>query len=592
MNIFNDVKEIVLGAVAALQAAGTLPADLDASRVTVEPPRDPEHGDMATNAALVLAKPAGLAPRALAEALVRSLAQAPGISEVSVAGPGFINLRLQPALWQASVGAILRLGTAYGASSMGAGERVNVEFVSANPTGPMHVGHGRGAVFGDALAALLTKAGYAVTREYYVNDAGAQVDALARALHARYRVARGALSEEGFQALLAERAIEYGGDYLIPAAEALAAAEGDRWLDQPESAWLAPLRDFAIDRMMELIREDLALLGVHHDVFTSERALVRAGRVERLLGDLEERDLVYVGVLEPPKGKVPEDWEPRPQTLFRATRYGDEVDRPLRKSDGSWTYFASDIAYHADKVERGFFNLINVLGADHGGYVKRLSAAVKAVSDDKGSLDVKLIQLVKLLDNGEPVKMSKRAGTFITLREVVEAVGKDVVRFIMLTRRNDATLDFDYARVTETTRENPVFYVQYAHARACSVRRHATEAFAGRDLSPATLAATCDVARLGAPEELALIRLLAGWPRLVESAAEAHEPHRVAFYLADLAAAFHGLWNRGNEHAELRFLLPDDEATSLARLALVQAVATVIASGLEIFGVHPKEEMR
>ncbi|GEO82794.1 arginine--tRNA ligase [Pararhodospirillum oryzae] len=592
MNLFTDVKDRVLAAVATLQAEDFLPRDLDLARVSVEPPRDPEHGDMATNAALVLAKPARMAPRALAERLAALLAQADGLEEATVAGPGFINLRLKPALWQASARAILKAGIAYGDSTLGAGQPVNVEFVSANPTGPMHVGHGRGAVFGDALAALLAKAGFAVTREYYVNDAGAQVDSLARAVHARYLMALGHLSEDAFQARLAAREIEYGGDYLVPVAEELAQRDGERWVDAPIEAWLPEIRALAIERMMALIREDLDVLGVHHDVFTSERALVEAGRVGRLLADLEQRDLVYVGVLEPPKGKTPEDWEPRPQTLFRATRYGDEVDRPLRKSDGSWTYFASDIAYHADKVDRGFHNLINVLGADHGGYVKRLDAAVKAVSDNAATLDVKLIQLVKLLDDGEPVKMSKRAGTFITLREVVDTVGKDVVRFIMLTRRNDAPLDFDYARVTEKTRDNPVFYVQYAHARACSVRRHAQEAFPGRDVSPAALAAQVDFSRLDSPEELALMRLLAGWPRLVESAAEAHEPHRVAFYLNDVAAAFHGLWNRGNEQAELRFLLPDDEALSWARLALVQAVATVIASGLSIFGVEPKEEMR
>jgi arginyl-tRNA synthetase len=592
MNIFNDLKLVVLDVIEALKAKGALPADLDASRVTMEPPRDPSHGDMATNAAMILGKAAGMKPKDLADLLVVGLAEAPLVAEASVAGPGFINIRLKPEVWLTVLKAVLETGPSFGASTMGAGQAINVEFVSANPTGPMHVGHGRGAVFGDALAALLTKAGWAVTKEYYVNDAGAQVDALARAIHARYRVIRGALSPAAFTAMLEAKEIEYGGDYLVPVAEEIARNDGDAWVDKDEAEWLAPFRDLGIARMLDLIREDLALLGVRHDVFTSERELVRAGRVDELLGELEGRDLVYVGVLEPPKGKTPDDWEPRPQTLFRATQYGDDVDRPLKKSDGTWTYFASDIAYHHDKYKRGFKEMINVLGADHGGYVKRLKAAVKAVSDGVGELDVKLIQLVKLMNNGEPVKMSKRSGTFITLREVVEEVGKDVVRFIMLTRKNDAALDFDYAKVKEKTRDNPVFYVQYAHARSNSVKRHAQAAFPDRDLSPVALAASADFSLLDAEEELAMVRLLAGWPRLVESAAEAHEPHRVAFYLGDVAAAFHGLWNRGNDNAQLRFFLPENEAVSLARLALVQAVVTVIASGLEIFGVEPVEEMQ
>ncbi|ABC22579.1 arginine--tRNA ligase [Rhodospirillum rubrum] len=592
MNVFHDIKETVLAQVAALQAEGRLPEGLETGRVAVEPPREAAHGDMATNAAMVLAKPAGLAPRAVAEMLVEKLVGVDGIVAAETAGPGFINLRLDPKIWRKTLKTVLTLGTAFGASTMGRGAAVNVEFVSANPTGPMHVGHGRGAVFGDALAALLVKAGWAVTREYYVNDAGAQVDSLARALYARYRVAVGDLDEAAFAAMLAAREIEYGGDYLVPVAADIAQADGTRWTTVAESDWLPAFRAIGIERMLALIKEDLAALGVVHDVFTSEQALVRAGRVDEMMTDLESRDLVYVGTLEPPKGKTPDDWEPRPQTLFRATGFGDEVDRPLKKSDGSWTYFASDIAYHHDKFKRGFLGMINVLGADHGGYVKRLKAAVKAVSNGEAELDVKLVQLVKLLDNGEPVKMSKRAGTFITLREVVDEVGKDVVRFIMLTRKNDAALDFDYARVTEKTRDNPVFYVQYAHARACSVARHAAQTFPGRDLSAAALAATADLDLLDADEEMAMVRLLAGWPRLVESAAEAHEPHRVAFYLGEVAAAFHGLWNRGNDNAELRFLLPTDEARSLARLALVQAVASVIASGLEIFGVEPVKEMR
>ncbi len=593
MNVFKELKSVVESCLHALQAAGTLPGGLSFERVAVEPPRDPSHGDMATNAAMVLAKPAGLKPRDLAQALAERLAAADGILSAEVAGPGFINLRLDPALWLSALKAILVTGPSVGASDMGAGRKVNVEFVSANPTGPMHVGHARGAVVGDALCALLVKAGYDVTREYYINDAGAQVNALARAVHARYLMARGRLTEEAFAAMLAAKEVEYGGDYLVPLGREIADQDGDRWEEAPEEEWLVPFRERAITSMMALIREDLDALGVRFDVFTSERALVDAGAVQAMITELEGRDLVYTGVLEPPKGKVPEDWEPRPQMLFRSTAYGDEVDRPLRKSDGSWTYFASDIACHHDKFVRGFNEMIDIFGADHGGYVKRMQAAVRAVSNDAASLDVKLCQLVKVLKNGEPVKMSKRAGNFITLREVVDEVGKDVTRFIMLTRKNDASLDFDYARVTEKTRENPVFYVQYAHARSYSVLRHAAETFPGRDLSAAALAegAALDLLAAG-EEEMAVIRLLAGWPRLVESAAEAHEPHRVAFYLAEVAAAFHSLWNRGNDDAELRFLLPDDEATTLARLALVRGVATVIASGLDIFGVEPLEEMR
>ncbi|WP_413203614.1 arginine--tRNA ligase [Rhodospirillum sp. A1_3_36] len=592
MNVFNEVKAVVLDVVEVLKAEGTLPAELDASRVTMEPPRDPSHGDMATNAAMVLGKAAKMKPRDLAELLVGKLVQADLVSDAEVAGPGFINIRLKSEAWLNVLKVVLETGPAFGASTMGGGAAVNVEFVSANPTGPMHVGHGRGAVYGDALASLLSKAGWAVTKEYYVNDAGAQVDALARAVYARYRVVLGELSEEAFAAMLAAKEIEYGGDYLVPLAKDIAADEGAVWLGKEEVEWLPHFRDRGIESMLALIKEDLGAMGVTHDVFTSERDLVRAGRVDELLAELENRDLIYVGELEPPKGKLPDDWEPRPQTLFRATQYGDDVDRPLKKSDGTWTYFASDIAYHHDKYKRGFKEMINILGADHGGYVKRLKAAVKAVSDGQGELDVKLIQLVKLMNKGEPVKMSKRAGTFITLREVVDEVGKDVVRFIMLTRKNDAALDFDYAKVTEKTRDNPVFYVQYAYARSQSVKRLAMEAFSGRDLSPEALAQSADLSLLDAEEELAMVRLLAGWPRLVESAAEAHEPHRVAFYLGEVAAAFHGLWNRGNDDAQLRFFLPENEQMSLARLALVQAVATVIASGLEIFGVEPVKEMR
>ncbi len=558
--------------------AGELPPGLDLGAPTVTPPRDPAHGDVATNAALALARPAGRKPRDIAEPLARRLTRHDEVASAEVAGPGFINLRLAPAFWQGHLAALLAAGPAYGGSQLGGGESVNVEYVSANPTGPLHVGHARGAVFGDALAALLEKAGFRVTREYYINDAGAQVEALARSLHLRYRQALG--QEIGdFPAGL------YPGEYLIEVGRALAERDGERWLTAPESEWLEPLRDFAGAAMMDMVQDDLAALGISQDVFSSERALVEGGKVDSTLAQLEARDLIYQGVLDPPKGKKPDDWEPRPQTLFRATSFGDDVDRPLAKSDGSWTYFATDMAYHRDKVERGFASLIDVWGADHGGYVKRMKAAVSALSQGRVELDVKLCQMVKLSRGGEPVKMSKRTGSFVTLRDVVDEVGRDVVRFIMLTRRNDAPLEFDFTAVTEQSRDNPVFYVQYAHARACSVLRQAPAAFA-QPLPQAELSF------LTHEDELALIKLLAGWPQLVESAAAAHEPHRVAFFLHDVAAAFHQLWNRGKGENDLRFIIAEDAALTVARLALVRGVAAVIASGLAIMGVTPVEEMR
>jgi arginyl-tRNA synthetase len=583
-NLFRDFQSLVLAELDAMVQAGELPPGLDYSRVAVEPPRDLAHGDIATNAAMVLAKAAGKNPRDMAQALALRLRRHADVVSAEPAGPGFLNLRLADAYWQDRLRDILQAGVAWGDSTFGQGRRVNVEYVSANPTGPMHVGHGRGAVVGDALAGLLEKAGFSVTREYYINDAGAQVDILARSLHLRYREALGEAIgpiPEGY----------YPGDYLIPPARKLAGIHGRRWLDAPESEWLPALRLYATSEMMELIREDLAALGVVHAVFTSERKLVEEGAVDRALAYLEERDLIYTGVLEPPKGKTPEDWEPRPQTLFRATQFGDDVDRPLKKSDGSWTYFATDIAYHLNKFARGFPVMIDVWGADHGGYVKRMGAAVKAVTGGEGELDVKLCQMVSLLKDGEPYKMSKRAGTFVTLRDVIDEVGKDVVRFIMLTRKNDAQLDFDLVKVTEQSRDNPVFYVQYAHARARSVLRHAAQLFPDADLSPQGLGRVA-LDALTDPAELGLIKLMAAWPRIVEGAAEAHEPHRLAFYLQDLAAAFHGLWNRGKDETELRFLLPDDRAASMARLALVQGVAFAVASGLQAFGVEPVEEMR
>jgi arginyl-tRNA synthetase len=584
MNIFKKLKDDIVAIVEDLARAGSLPAGLETDRVACEPPREAAHGDISTNAAMVLAKPAGMKPRDLAELLISKIKALPGVVGAEAAGPGFINLRLADSVWHARLAELLAEGTAYGDSTMGAGRRVNVEYVSANPTGPMHVGHSRGAVVGDALALLLQKAGFDVTKEYYINDAGAQVDVLARSAHLRYREALGEEIGEIPEGL-------YPGEYLKPVGVALAGRDGRKWLEVPEAEWLPEVRAFAIDAMMALIRQDLAALGVKHDIFTSERSLVEGGKVEGAKAFLEERGLVYTGVLEPPKGKLPDDWEPRPQTLFRATQFGDDVDRPLKKSDGSWTYFAADIAYHKDKFDRGFAEMIDVWGADHGGYVKRMQAAVKATTDGKGSLDVKLAQLVNLLKDGEPVKMSKRAGNFVTLRDVVEEVGKDVVRFIMLTRKNDAHLDFDLAKVLEQSRDNPVFYVQYAHARCHSVLRHGQEMFPGQDLSGGALASG-PLARLADPSEIGLIKQMAGWPRLVESAAEAHEPHRVAFFLYDLAASFHALWNKGKDEAQLRFLLAEDRELSLARLALVRGVAVTIASGLQTFGVVPVEEMR
>jgi arginyl-tRNA synthetase len=585
MNLFKYFLDEVKLEVERLAGAGALPPGLDLGRIAVEPTRDPAHGDISTNAAMVLAKPAGKNPRELAALLADALRGHAAVTGAEVAGPGFVNLRLGDAFWHARLAEILRVGTAYGDSTMGGGRQVNVEYVSANPTGPLHVGHARGAVVGDVLAALLEKSGYAVCREYYINDAGAQVDVLARSTHLRYREALGetiAAIPDGL----------YPGDYLKETGRALAARDGDRWLTVPESEWLGPVRSFAVAAMMALIREDLAAIGISHAVFTSERAIVEAGMIEAAVETLEKAGLVYVGTLEPPKGKpAPEDWEPRPQTLFRSTAYGDDVDRPLKKADGSWAYIAPDIAYHLDKFRRGFLHMIVVLGADHVGYVKRMKAAVAALTGGQGDFDVKLCQLVNLFDKGEPVRMSKRAGTFVTLREVVDEVGKDVFRFMMLTRRNDQTLDFDFAKVTEQSKDNQVFYVQYAHARASSVLRHAAAEFPGIDIASAALAAA-PLDRLADPAELALIRLLAGWPRLVESAAEAHEPHRIAFYLGEVAAGFHGLWNKGKEAASLRFLIAEDLAVTTARLALVQAVALIIASGLRIFGVEPVEEMR
>ncbi|MEM7599242.1 MAG: arginine--tRNA ligase [Pseudomonadota bacterium] len=581
MQLFSDIRQLVLSAIADLQGSGDLPDDLNTDPITVEPPRDAAHGDMATNAAMVLAKPAQMKPRDIAEKLAAALGQDARITSAEVAGPGFLNLRLAEGVWQDVIRAVLEKGAEFGRSDMGLGQKVNVEYVSANPTGPLHVGHTRGAVFGDALASLLDHAGFDVTREYYINDGGAQVDVLARSVYLRYLEAHG-------QAVAFEDGT-YPGDYLVPVGEALKAKVGDAFVDQDEQVWLEEVRDFATDAMMDLIRSDLAALGVKMDVFYSEKSLYGTGRIEEALSALEAKGLIYEGVLEPPKGKLPEDWEPREQTLFKSTEHGDDVDRPVKKSDGAWTYFAPDIAYHYDKVSRGFDALIDVFGADHGGYVKRMKAAVSALADGRVPLDIKLTQLVKLYKDGEPFKMSKRAGTFVTLRDVVDQVGSDVTRFVMLTRKNDAPLDFDFDKVLEQSKENPVFYVQYAHARVSSVLRKAAEA--GIDVSDAALR-VADLSGNTHEAELALSKKLAEWPRLVETAARSHEPHRVAFYLYDLASELHALWNRGNDTPSLRFLQEGDAATSQAKIAQARAVAVVISAGLGILGVTPAEEMR
>ena len=580
MNAYRHFVERVIAALQEMQKEGALPAGLDFSAITAEPPRDATHGDIATNAAMVLAKAAAKKPRDIAVALVAKLKAAPDVVDGSVAGPGFINLKLADGFWRERLRDCLKAGIAYGDSDMGKKQPVNVEYVSANPTGPLHVAHARGAVVGDALANLLAKAGYAVTKEYYINDAGAQVETLGRSTYLRYREALGesiGAIPEGL----------YPGEYLKETGQKIAERDGTKWLGKPEGDWLPAMRDFAIDDQMADIKKDLATLGVDMNRYSSERALVDNGAVQRAFDDLSGQGLIYQGRLEPPKGQKPDDWEDREQTLFRSTRFGDDVDRPLKKSDGSWTYFANDIAYHHDKYMRGFADMIDVWGADHGGYVKRMKAAAGAITRGKGALDVKICQLVRVMKNGELVRMSKRAGTFVTLADLLEEVGPDVVRFTMLTRKNDAAFDFDLVKATEQSRDNPVWYVQYAHARTNSVMRQAAQtniSLAAYDAAP--------LDKLTDPGELALIRLIAKWPRQVEAAASAHEPHRIAFYLYDLAAAFHAHWNRGREEPGLRFVVEGDSALTQARLALVKAVGFVISSGLKVFGVKPVEEMR
>ena len=581
MNPFRELLDLVHAAIAELQAAGRLPAALDLERVAVEPPRDPAHGDAATNAALVLAKAAGRPPMALAGELAAALEGKGELARIAVAPPGFVNLALRPAFWQRQVGIVLAAGPDYGRSGLGGGRPVNVEFCSANPTGPLHVGHGRGTVFGDALAAVLAHAGFAVTREYYLNDGGAQIEILARSLHLRYREALGET--------VAIPAGLYPGAYLKPVGAEIAARDGDKWVVADESVWLEAFTRMGVAAMVAVIKGDLEALGVRHEVFSSERRLIEEGRIDEALAVLDARGLLYTGTLPPPKGGKPDaDWEPVPQLLFRSTEYGDEIDRPLKRSNGAWTYFAADIAYHLDKFRRGFASMVDVWGADHGGYIKRMQAAVRAVTGDAGALDVRVCQLVNLLDGGAPMRMSKRAGRIVTLRDVVEEVGRDVVRFMMLTRKNDAPLDFDLAKVTEQSKDNPVFYVQYAHARICSVFRNAAEENIGLD--PGELAGA-DLALLADPAELALLREMASFPRVLEGAAVHFEPHRIAFYLQDLAGAFHALWTRGKEDATLRFLHGDSPELVRARLAMLAAVRQVLAIGLGLMGVRPVEEL-
>jgi arginyl-tRNA synthetase len=589
-HLFADVLARVQGICAALAAEGQWPAGTDFSRVVVEPPRDASHGDMATNAAMVLAKDAKAKPRELADKIADKLRADDLVANVEVAGPGFINLTLKPQVWAAELLTMLREGASYGKSAIGHGAMVNVEYVSANPTGPMHVGHCRGAVFGDALCGLLDFAGYDVTREYYINDAGAQVDVLARSAFLRYREALGENIGEIPEGL-------YPGDYLVPVGQALAAEHGDKLKSMPEAAWLPIVRAKAIAMMMDMIKGDLGALNIKHDVFFSERSLVETGnnKVTETIDFLRAKGDIYEGRLPPPKGKPVEDYEDRIQTLFRATAYGDDVDRPLIKSDGSYTYFASDIAYHKNKVDRGFLDMIDVFGADHGGYIKRMQAAVKGVSDGKAALDIKVVQLVRLLRSGEQVRMSKRSGDFVTLREVVDEVGSDAVRFMMLFRKNDAVLDFDLARVLEQSKDNPVFYVQYGHARGHSIFKNAREVVPDLPEDDAARAAYLEnapVERLTDPAELDLLKRLALYPRTIEAAAVAHEPHRIAFYLYDLASEFHALWTKGRDLPYLRFIMTNDAEITRARLAMVQGVVSVLASGLAVLGVHAPTEMR
>lgn len=583
MNIFNDIE---LAFQEVLNKIPSLRKVLVSSpiSVTLDVPKDKTHGDLSTNVAMLLAKKAGRNPKELAEEIIGYVSSNDIIKTASVAGPGFINVTLENHVWGKCLRHILAVGTNYGAAVFGNGNKVNIEYVSANPTGPLHAAHARGAVVGDALSRLLKKVGYEVCNEYYINDSGAQVDILGRSTFLRYREALGekiGIIPKGY----------YPGVYLKSIAKKLVVRDGPKWLRLSENEWLPEIRAFAIDELMQSIRNDLSLLGISMDIYTSERSLVEAGRVDAIIQELSDRELIYEGVLDRPKGKTSEDWEPRPQLLFKSTLFGDDVDRAIKKADGGWTYFASDVAYHMDKFKRGYTNMIDVWGADHGGYVKRMEAAVRAGSNEKAHLDVKICQIVHLLQHGKPIRMSKRAGTFVTLEDVLKEVGKDVVRFIMLTRRNDQVLEFDFERVVEQSRDNPVFYVQYAHARCCSVIRHASEVFHEQELCSSFLEKR-DLSQLTDESEILVMKELASWPRIVEGAARAHEPHRIAFYLTNLAGAFHSLWNKGKDQADLRFIIDNNRELTLTRIALVKALMLVIASGLDVMGIDPIEEMK
>ncbi len=580
MNFFHTFRDDILKGLESLVHKGKLPAGLDFGKITTEPPRDPEHGQLSTNAAMILAKPTGKNPRELGELLAQELKDLPFVDEVTVAGPGFVNLKLSDSFWHKQLQIILQQKQEYGTSTLALGEKINLEYVSANPTGPIHAGHGRVAVIADVLANLLEKVGATVVREFYINDTGSQAEKLAKSAYLRYKEALGhkiGPIPEGY----------YPGDYLKEVGQALASRDGSKWLEMSEDEWLEPIREFAVNAMMTQIRKDLELMGIIHEVFTSEIELHRTGAIPKAIDFLDTKGLIYEGVLEPPKGKIIEDWEARPQMLFRSTEFGDDVDRPLQKSNGSWTYFASDIAYHYDKFQRGFTQMIDVWGADHGGYVKRMKAAVKAITEENGHLDIILCQIVNFMENGQPVKMSKRAGTFIEVRDVIQKVGKDPFRFIMISRKSDAHLDFDYQKVLEQTKDNPVFYIQYAHARCHSVMRMAGDVLPGWEKTPAD-----HLDLLSDKDELLLLQLLAGWPRQIEIAALAHEPHRLCYYLYEIAQQFHMLWNKGKDNSLLRFIVVQDPKLTRARLAMLEGIRHVIASGLNIFGVTPVEEMR